>query len=182
MAISLSNNPFGFNNPFTNNALNNLKPRIRQNNEESSAKEAETNEKRVRANSENKETEATKNPLDALRASLTSKVLGGLLNFGLQNAKNNMANLQNLRQLPDEMKPKEEQAPSPTPTFKDPLDTLREVTNKDTKEPDLSLFGKLNFLNGDKLGDGVREGEFSLVAASSIEVRENITYTISYDS
>lgn len=182
MAISLSNNPFGFNNPFTNNTLSNLKPHIRQNNEESNAKEAEANEKKVRTNSENKETETIKNPLDALKSSLTSKVLSGLLNFGLQNAKNNMANLQNLRRLPDEMKPKEEQIHSPTPTFKDPLDTLREVTKKDTREPDLDLLGKLKFLNGDRLGEGIKEGEFGLVAASSIEVRESITYTISYDS
>lgn len=181
MAISLSNNPFGFNNPFTNNTLSNLKPRIRQNNEESSTKESETNDKKVRINSENQATETIKNPLDALKSSLTSKVLGGLLNFGLQNAKNNMANFQNLRRLPNEMKPKEEQTPAPTPTFKDPLDTLKEVTKKDTKESDPDLFNKLKFLNGDKLGN-VQEGEFSLVAASSIEVRESITYTISYDS
>lgn len=182
MAISLSNNPFGFNNPFTNNAFNNLKPRVRQNNEESSTKESETNEKKVGANTRNTETEAVKNPLDALKSSLTNKVLSGLLNFGLQNAKNNAANLQNLRQLPNEMKPKEEQTYSPAPTFKDPLDTLREVTKQDTKEPDSNLLNKLKFLNGDKLNGGIKEGEFSLVAASSIEVRESITYTISYDS
>lgn len=73
MAISLSNNPFGFNNPFTNNAFNNLKPRVRQNNEESSTKESETNEKKVGANTRNTETEAVKNPLDALKSSLTNK-------------------------------------------------------------------------------------------------------------
>lgn len=179
MAISFqNNNPFGtFNNPFASNTFENLKPHIKQNGRESSTKES----KKVNENIGNQATETTKNPLDALRSSLTSKVLGGLLNFGLQNAKNNVANLHNLRTLPNEMKPKEEQG-KPL-TFSNPLDTLKEVTKRDTSKntPELN---ELTFLNGDKAGaiGSVKPEDINIVHASSIEIQESITYTISYDS
>ncbi|TLD85891.1 hypothetical protein [Helicobacter sp. MIT 05-5294] len=182
MAISFQNNPFlnTFNNPFANEALNNLKPRIKQNN-------AQTDENKVKSNATNQTAETAKNPIDSLRANLTNKVLGGLLNFGLQNAKNNVVNLQNLRQLPDEMKPKEEQnAPKDKSLdFKNPLEMLDSaITTKNAKNGDLDILSNLRFLNGEKVGETPLKGleNVQIVPASSIEVQESITYTISYDS
>ncbi|MDE5926463.1 MAG: hypothetical protein K2G68_07115, partial [Helicobacter sp.] len=95
--------------------------------------------------------------------------------------KNNVANLHNLRTLPNEMKPKEEQG-KPL-TFSNPLDTLKEVTKRDTSKntPELN---ELTFLNGDKAGaiGSVKPEDINIVHASSIEIQESITYTISYDS
>ncbi|WP_297812847.1 hypothetical protein [uncultured Helicobacter sp.] len=180
MAIAFqNNNPFGtFNNPFASNSFENLKPHIKQNGRESNAKES----RKVNENTENQVAETTKNPLDVLRSSLTSKILGGLLNFGLQNAKNNAANLHNLRTLPNEMKPKEEQG-KPL-AFSNPLDTLKEVTKRDNTSKNTPELNELTFLNGDKAGTigSVKPEDINIVRASSIEIQESITYTISYDS
>lgn len=180
MAIAFqNNNPFGtFNNPFASNSFENLKPHIKQNGRESNAKES----RKVNENTENQVAETIKNPLDVLRSSLTSKILGGLLNFGLQNAKNNAANLHNLRTLPNEMKPKEEQG-KPL-AFSNPLDTLKEVTKQDNTSKNTPELNELTFLNGDKAGTigSVKPEDINIVRASSIEIQESITYTISYDS
>ena len=181
MAISFQNNPFSFNNPFANNAFNHLKPQIHQN-RESSAKELESNSNKVSKNLESNATQEVKNPIDALKTNLTNKVLGGILNFGLQNAKNNLTNLQNLRTLPNEMKPKEEQ--NLAPEFKNPIDTLEKaITNTPQKVSDPSILDKLTFLNGEKVrGGNHNSSDIYISYANNLAVQESITYTISYDN